>query len=143
MHRQLWHGLLGKEIKIENTLLLCKDKPMEYLVCPDVFAHDLPMSAVALLPDNSSLAAEKLKGSLRAEGGLEQLVYAAQHYATQGQAAVNSSDANTPADSRYAGFDSKPSTRLPFCYSFDLRYAKRLLSICMADMYMLSKLHCC
>ena len=64
--------------------------------------HDLPMSAVALLPDKTSLAAEKLKDSLRAEGGLEQLVYAAQHYAAQGQAAVTSADAHTCADSRYA-----------------------------------------
>lgn len=102
---------------------------MEYLVCPDIFTHDLPMSAVALLPDKSSLAAEKLKDSLRAESGLEQLVYAAQHYATQGQAAVTSSDANTSADSRYACVDSEPSTTLPFCYSFALRYAKMLPSI--------------
>ena len=64
------------------------------------------MFAAALLPDKTSLAAEKLKDSLRATGGLEQLVYAAQYYATQGQAAVNSADAHTCADSRYACISS-------------------------------------
>ena len=63
--------------------------------------HELRMSAVALLPDKSSLAAEKLKDNLRAKGGLEQLVYAAQHYAAQDQAAATSDEAHTSADSRY------------------------------------------
>lgn len=57
------------------------------------------MFAVALMPDKSSVAAEKLKDSLRAEGGLEQLVYAAQHYATQDQA-TSSADFHISADSR-------------------------------------------
>lgn len=52
------------------------------------------------MPDKSSLAAEKLKDSLRAQGGLEQLVYAAQHYATQDQATAISADFQTSADSR-------------------------------------------
>lgn len=75
MHRQQWRGL------------------------PE---RDLHMSAVALLPDKSSLAAEKLKDSLRVEGGLEQLVYAAQYHGAQGLAASTSGDADTCADNRYA-----------------------------------------
>lgn len=63
---------------------------------------DLHISAVALLPDKSSLAAEKLKECLRAEGGLEQLVYASQYHGTQAQPASTSAEADTCADGRYA-----------------------------------------
>lgn len=64
--------------------------------------HNLHLSAVALLPDKSSLAAEKLKDCLRAEGGLEQLVYASHYHSTQAQPASTSADADICADGRYA-----------------------------------------
>lgn len=49
------------------------------------------MSAAALSPDKSSLAAEKLKENLRAEGVLEQLVFAVLHHSTQQEHSVSTS----------------------------------------------------
>ncbi len=53
------------------------------MLCCCFLNHSLAFCAAALSPDKSSLAAEKLKENLRAEGVLEQLVYAAQRHATQ------------------------------------------------------------
>ncbi|KAL0041625.1 hypothetical protein WJX79_009899 [Trebouxia sp. C0005] len=54
--------------------------------------------STALSPDKSSLAAEKLKENLRAEGVLEQLVYAAQRHAMQEEDVATPSQ--TDADDR-------------------------------------------
>ena len=51
----------------------------------------MALCAVALSPDKSSLAAEKLKDNLRAEGVLEQLVFSAQYHARQQDQAASTS----------------------------------------------------
>ena len=58
---------------------------MAWLCIPWIACYALRclVNAVALSPEKSSLAAEKLKESLREEGVLEQLVFAGQHHATQ------------------------------------------------------------
>lgn len=54
------------------------------------------MPAAALSPDKSSLAAEKLKENLRAEGVLEQLVFAVLRHSTQqGQSVSTSSEVDS------------------------------------------------
>ena len=67
------------------------------ILCCCYLNHSLAFCAAALSPDKSSLAAEKLKENLRAEGVLEQLVYAAQRHAMQ-EAVATSSQAD--ADDR-------------------------------------------
>lgn len=68
-------------------------------MCCCYLNHSLVFCAAALSPDKSSLAAEKLKESLRAEGVLEQLVYAAQRHAMQEEKPVATSS-QADADDR-------------------------------------------
>ena len=70
-------------------------------LCCCYLNHSLAFCAAALSPDKSSLAAEKLKENLRAEGVLEQLVYAAQRHAMQEEEPVATSS-QTDADDRRA-----------------------------------------
>ncbi len=56
--------------------------------------------AAALSPDKDSLAAERLKENLRAEGVLGQLVYATHYHAVQQDQAVSTSS-QAVADDRY------------------------------------------
>lgn len=68
------------------------------ILCCYCLHHSLAFCAAALSPDKSSLAAEKLKENLRAEGVLEQLVYAAQRHAMQEEDVATPSQ--TDADDR-------------------------------------------
>lgn len=77
---------------------ICRHGAMSTLVSrhPDPSPSLVVTSAlsIALSPDKSSLAAEKLKENLRTEGALEQLVCSAQYHAAQEeQAATTSADA--------------------------------------------------
>ena len=74
--------------------LCCQDireASRDFYCCWTCLTCCTALCAVALSPDKSSLAAEKLKDNLRAEGVLEQLVFSAQYHARQQDQAASTS----------------------------------------------------